>query len=153
MAPLIQSIIDIVDRRLEQMAETRSLVPFKPILDRVLVQEIKHEENRVVAAGADGKEIVQSQHFQKQSDRGVVVAVGDGIAMGGVFLEIPLQLGQVVIMGEYGREQIYLKPEDEFSTDKRLPRYFLMRCADIKGVDLRYVNQAKLAEMPVEANA
>jgi co-chaperonin GroES (HSP10) len=137
----------------EAMAETRSLVPFKPILDRVLIQEIKHEESRVVAATADGKEIVQSQHFQKESDRGIIVAVGDGIAMGGVFLEIPLQLGQVVVMGVYGREQIYLKPEDEFSTDKRLPRYFLMRCADIKGIDLRYVNQSQLQDMAVVASA
>ena len=119
--------------------ETRSLVPFKPILDRVLVQEIKYEENRVVAATADGKEIVQSQHFQKEPDRGIVVAVGDCVPMGGVCLEIPLKLGQVVVMGEYGKERIYLKPEDEFSTDKNLPRYFLIRCADIKGIDLRFV--------------
>jgi chaperonin GroES len=101
----------------------RSIVPFKPILDRVLVREILLE-NKI-------GQFDRSEHYGRESDRGTVVAIGDGVAIGGVLLPIPVAVGDVVIMGEYGRERLYLNPEDEF--DKTLPKYFLIRCADLKG--------------------
>lgn len=104
-------------------------VPLKPILDRVLVREIPIETSKII-----GTHIEASQHYQRESDRGVVVAVGDGVAMGGVFLPMPVQIGDTVIMGEYGRDKVYMRPEDEFSTDKSLPTYYLMRVADLKGI-------------------
>lgn len=103
--------------------------PFKPILDRVLVQEDPVEENQIISAG-----IVKSQHFQKsRTYRGTVLSVGDGVPMGGVLLSIPVTPGDRVILGEYGGERFYLKPEDELSTDKRAPIYWLYRVADIQG--------------------
>jgi co-chaperonin GroES (HSP10) len=124
MASLIQNMIEMVDRRLQQMADH---VAFKPVLDRVLVREIPREKSKIV-----GTHLQASEHYAKESDRAVVVAIGDGVPMGGVLMPIPFQVGDVVHLGNrYSLEQIYLKPEDE--NDPSAPKYFLVRCADLLG--------------------
>lgn len=114
----------------------RPLIPFKPVLDRILVHEIPVEENRVIAT-LGGQEIVQSQHFQKERTfRGVVVAVGDGVPMGGVIMPIPYKVGDHIRLTEFGGDRFYLKPEHETSSDKSLPIYWIYRVADTLGKDL-----------------
>ena len=67
----------------------------------------------------------------KPPDRGVVVAVGDGIPYAGLVLPIPYQVGDTVMIPDVGVERIYLNPEDEYNTEA--PKYLLVRCADTKG--------------------
>lgn len=110
-------------------------VPFQAILDRILVKRLPRPQNRVIGVGLGGQELVQTQQDSKAYDRGVVVSVGQGVPMSGVLLPIPYEIGDVVILGEYGGEQVYLDPEDEFK--KGMPEYLVYRVADTKGKDLR----------------
>lgn len=107
--------------------------PFKPVLDRVLVQEDPVQENKVIGTTAQGN-IVASQHYQKsRTYRGTVVATGTGVPMGGVLMDMPFEVGDRVWLDEFGGDRFYLNPEDEHSTDKSAPIYWIYRVSDIKG--------------------
>ena len=72
-----------------------------------------------------------------RSDRGTVKAVGDGVTMGGVFIEMPVRVGDEVFfdpdMAYAGK--IYLLPSDQNRTD--LPEYLELRVGDLLGRALR----------------
>lgn len=102
---------------------------FRPILDKILVEEIPVEESRIATPG--GMKLERHGNFVKKSNRGRVLAVGDGVPMGGILMPMPYKPGQVVQCSEYGREHIYLKAEDEF--DKTAPKRYLIRVADTHG--------------------
>lgn len=102
---------------------------FKPVLDNVLVKELPVPEKRIITG-----EIVASDHYAKgRTYRGTVVAVGDGVPMGGVVMPMPYQVGDLIKLGEFGGEAFYFNPEDEYSTDKNAPKYWLYRVADTQG--------------------
>lgn len=101
---------------------------FRCVLDRILLEEIAVEENRIHVPGMD---LQRSERFTKKSDRGRVLSVGSGVPMGGVLMPMPYAVGMVVKSSEYGREYIYLKPADEF--DKTIPKRYLQRVADTHG--------------------
>jgi co-chaperonin GroES (HSP10) len=111
-------------------------VKFRPVLDRILVEELPVEENRIHLPGQ--KEMIhRSERFLKKSDLARVLAVGDGVPMGGILMPMPYQVGQVVKCSEYGRKYVLLDPADELGTAKgEIPKRYLIRVADTDGEKL-----------------
>ena len=109
----------------------RTSVGFTPVLDRVLVREIKTEaQTKLLLRGGFKLDLAQVDH--RESFMGEVVGLGDGVPMGGVLMPMPFKLGQVIRYGKYGKEKILLSAEDEFDTEAAV--YYLLRTADIKGI-------------------
>lgn len=130
MASLESMLHDIPDIR-----PRREVVAFRPVLDRILVEEIPVEDNRIHLPGQ--MEIHRSERFLKKSDLGRVLAVGDGVPMGGILMPMPYKVGDVVKCSEYGRKYILLDPDDELGTAKgEIPKRYLIRVADTDGQKL-----------------
>jgi co-chaperonin GroES (HSP10) len=112
----------------------REEVKFKPVLDRIFVEEIPVKESRIVTAG--GLALERSERFEKKPMTGRVLAVGDGVPMAGVLLPMPYAVGQVVRCSEYGREYVNLKTGENGvnAFQQGEPRTFLIRVADTHGV-------------------
>lgn len=72
---------------------------YQPMNDRVLLREIVEEETALV---------VTPDAFKQKSNRGRVIAVGEGMVIGGVLRPINLKPGDTVLFGEYGAEPIEL---------------------------------------------
>lgn len=109
-------------------------VPFRPVLDRILVQEIPVEESRIVTPGG-GLKLERSERFEAKPMSGKVLAVGDGVPMAGVLMPMPYKPGQVVRCSEYGREYINLRTGQNgvnaFHKDEA--KTYLIRVADTHG--------------------
>lgn len=112
----------------------RSTVPFRPVLDRILVEEIPVEESRIVTPGG-GLKLERSERFEAKPMTGIVLAVGDGVPMAGILMPMPYKVGQVVRLSEYGREYINLRTGQNgvnaFHKDEK--KTFLIRVADTHG--------------------
>jgi len=107
------------------------IFPRKPLLDRIIVREIPIEEYYEQPKGVTVD--LQNSHIKERSDRGVIVAVGDCVPMGGVVLAMPVSVGDVVFFDEFCLcDPVYLNPADKNRTD--LPKYWQMRVGDLKGV-------------------
>lgn len=108
--------------------------PRKPFLDRVIVEVTPIEQIFEQAA----IEIdLKNEHTRVRSDRGIVKAVGDGVAMAGVFIEMPVQVGDEVFFDPdtaYAG-MIYLLPSDQYKNG--LPTYLELRVGDLQGRALR----------------
>jgi co-chaperonin GroES (HSP10) len=106
--------------------------PRKPFLDRVIVREIPLEEiyrQDSIAIPLDDARV------KDQSDRGVVVAVGDCVPMSGCLLEMPVRVGDVVFFEDTSLyDPVYLNPADKRRND--LPKYWQIRVGDLKGYDV-----------------
>jgi co-chaperonin GroES (HSP10) len=109
--------------------------PRKPFLDRVIVEvtPIKEifEQNEKIEIPLDDERV------KYRSDRGIVRAVGDGVAMAGVFIEMPVQVGDEVFFDPdtayAGR--LWLLPSDQNRSD--LPEYLELYVGDLLGRSLR----------------
>jgi co-chaperonin GroES (HSP10) len=90
---------------------------FRPILDRVLVRR---------SAPPQDSTIVTPDAYQQQSNEGVVVAIGDFVAIGGQTFPLSqfIRVGDRVRFGEYNAET--------FDEKERL---VLVRIQDIRGVE------------------
>lgn len=99
----------------------------KPLLDNVIIREIPWKDFQLEMTG-----IATPENRRGSADRGEVVAVGDGIAMAGVLLPMPVKVGDIVQFGEYGLDQVWEKPEDRYKPD--LPKYYKVRVADLHGI-------------------
>lgn len=107
--------------------------PRKPLLDRVIVREIPIKEYYRQPEGVTVD--LDNAHIKERSDRGEVVAVGDCVPMGGVILPMPVSVGQIVTFEDTCMvSPIYLNPADK--NDATLPKYWLMRVADLNGIVL-----------------
>ena len=109
--------------------------PRKPLLDRIIVREIPIEDfwdNNTFQLPGKGE--VGESHFKERSDRGVVMAVGDGVPIGGVILLMPVKVGDVVFFDDlaFDADRVYLNPADRLRYD--LPRYAQIRVGDLQGV-------------------
>jgi co-chaperonin GroES (HSP10) len=107
----------------------------KPFLDRVIVQVTPIKE---IFQQSSSIEIpLDDERVKYRSDRGIVKAVGDGVAMAGVFIEMPVQVGDEVFLDPdtayAGR--IYLLPSDQNRSD--LPEYLELYVGDLLGRSLR----------------
>ena len=110
----------------------------KPFLDRVIVEVTPVE--KFFQQSESGIEIpLDDQRVKYRSDRGIVRAVGDGVAMAGVFIEMPVQVGDEVFFDSDNAYagQIWLLPSDKNRRD--LPEYLEIRVGDLLGRSLRKV--------------
>jgi len=106
----------------------------KPFLDRVIVEvtpvEQFFEQSKVEIPLDDAR-------VKYRSDRGIVRAVGDGVAMAGVFIDMPVQVGDEVFFDSDNAYagQIWMLPSDK--NKKGLPEYLEIRVGDLLGRGLR----------------
>jgi co-chaperonin GroES (HSP10) len=101
--------------------------PLKPLLDRVIVREIPVKEYFRIDEQSSHIDL-DNENIKVLSDRGSVEAVGMNAAT-------HLVVGDIVMFDEFARnDEIYLNPADKYRSD--LPRYFQIRVADLKGVDV-----------------
>ena len=106
--------------------------PRKPFLDRVIVEVtpiekfFEQSESGVVVPLEDAR-------VKFRSDRGIVRAIGDGVAMAGVFIDMPVQVGDEVFFDSDNAYagQIWLLPSDKNRRD--LPEYLELRVGDLLG--------------------
>jgi co-chaperonin GroES (HSP10) len=124
------------------------MFPRKPFLDRVIVEvtpvEKFFEQSGVVIPLDDAR-------VKYRSDRGVVRAIGDGVAMAGVFIEMPMQVGDEVFFDSDNAYagQIWLLPSDKNKTG--LPEYLEIRVGDLLGRGLRVSEQSRPTIEQLEA--
>ena len=105
----------------------------KPLLDRIIVREIPIAEYYEQPQGFEVD--LDNANIKERTDRGVVVAVGDCVPLGGVILEMPVHVGDVVFFDEFCLcDPVYLNPAHRNRTD--LPKYWQMRVQDLKGVQV-----------------
>lgn len=108
----------------------------KPFLDRVIVEVTPVE--KFFEQSTSGVEIpLDDARVRYRSDRGLVRAVGDGVAMAGVFIEMPVQVGDEVFFDSDNAYagQIWMLPSDKMRSD--LPQYLEIRVGDLLGRGLR----------------
>lgn len=108
----------------------------KPFLDRVIVEVTPVEE--FFEQSESGINIpLQDERVRYRSDRGIVRAVGDGVAMAGVFIEMPVEIGDEVFFDADNAYagQIWMLPSDKNKTG--LPEYLEIRVGDLLGRSLR----------------
>ena len=112
--------------------------PRKPVLDRIIVREIPiaeyYEQPEGVTIDLD------NAHIKERSDRGVVVAVGDCVPLGNVTLPMPVAVDDIVFFDEYAMtDPVFLNPAHKNRSD--LPKYWQIRVADLKGIDVENRNK------------
>ena len=108
--------------------------PRKPFLDHLMVQVIPIEEIYEQLQGVVVP--LDRNNVKVLSDRGRVVAVGDGVVYGGTLLPMPVDVGDIVFFDSVGYAgQFFLKPSDEIRSD--LPVYLELRLGDLHGRALR----------------
>ena len=120
----------------------------KPFLDRVIVEVTPVE--KFFQQSESGVEIpLDDVRVKYRSDRGIVRAVGDGVAMAGVFIEMPVQVGDEVFFDSDNAYagQIWLLPSDKNRRD--LPEYLEIRVGDLLGRALR-TNEAIAARYGID---
>ena len=108
----------------------------KPFLDRVIVEVTPVE--KFFQQSESGVEIpLDDARVRYRSDRGIVRAVGDGVAMAGGFIEMPVQVGDEVFFDPDNAYagQIWLLPSDKMKTG--IPEYLEIRVGDLLGRSLR----------------
>ena len=91
------------------------MLNYQPLANFVLIQRI--DENSEMIGGIHIPEI-----GQQKSNKGRVVAVGEGRIIGGVITPIPLEEGDIVLFSKYGAEDVKLDGVD----------YLLLRYDEIK---------------------
>jgi len=117
----------------------------KPFLDRVIVEVTPVE--KFFQQSESGIEIpLDDMRVRYRSDRGIVRAVGEGVAMAGVFIEMPVQVGDEVYFDSDNAYagQIWMLPSDKNRSD--LPEYLEIRVGDLLGRGLR-VNERLESEV------
>jgi chaperonin GroES len=92
------------------------MVRYQPLANFVLIQRIDE------ALDATPGGIVIPEIGKVKSNKGRVVAVGEGRVIGGQLVPIPLSEGDIVLFSKYGAEEISLDSQD----------YLLLRYDEIK---------------------
>lgn len=93
----------------------QEMLGYEPLANFVLIQRIEEE------GGVQGG-IIIPEIGQQKSNKGRVVAVGEGRVVGGVIVPIPLTPGDIVLFSKYGAEDVKLDGVD----------YLLLRYDEIK---------------------
>ena len=118
----------------------------KPFLDRVIVEVTPVE--KFFQQSESGIEIpLDDVRVRYRSDRGIVRSVGDGVAMAGVFIEMPVNVGDEVYFDSDNAYagQIWLLPSDKNRRD--LPEYLEIRVGDLLGRGLRVAERLQTEVM------
>jgi co-chaperonin GroES (HSP10) len=124
------TIQQAIEKAAPQLAAALSTpFPRKPFLDRVIVRETPLAE---IYEASNLELPLDDARRKDRSDRGIVVAVGDFVPMGGVVLPMPVKVDAEVYFDEYAlTDPVYLLPSDKYRHD--LPRYWQIRVGDLKG--------------------
>jgi chaperonin GroES len=93
----------------------RKMLNYQPLADFVLIERI--EENNDMQGG-----ILLPEIGQQKSNKGRVVAVGEGRIVGDRIIALPLSTGDTVLFSKYGAEEVKLDGVD----------YLLLRYDEIK---------------------
>lgn len=91
------------------------MLNYQPLADFVLIERI--EENNDMQGG-----ILLPEIGQQKSNKGRVVAVGEGRIVGDRIIALPLSTGDTVLFSKYGAEEVKLDGVD----------YLLLRYDEIK---------------------
>ena len=91
------------------------MIRYQPLANFVLIERI--DENLETIRG-----IVIPEIGQVQSNKGRVIAVGEGRIIGSQLVPIPLEEGDIVLFSKYGAEDVKLDGKD----------YLLLRYDEIK---------------------
>ncbi len=111
----MESQISVVDTRPDR---TKTYDPPKPILDRLLVRRLATEEQTGFAI---------PEKYRQHTNRGVVIAIGDGVILGGDYcrMEDFVNPGDIVKYGEYTSERF--GPDDD--------ELYIIRLQDVRTVE------------------
>jgi hypothetical protein len=102
-------------------------------LDVLLIEEIPERDSQSTGmSGIDGQEIVRTQRAARVPQTGRILSLDTKFPMAGVWVDMPYSIGDVVQTNEFGRDYIYLDPDDEFRKDAT--RYYLIHYADVQGL-------------------
>ena len=103
--------------------------PFRPILDRVLIRRVE------AVATPDGFAIPEK--YRQHTNRGVVIAVGDGVVLGTQWRPMKhyLSVGDIVLFGEYTAEK-FVQGNEEL---------YIVRLQDVRGVERKKRNDSDRA--------
>lgn len=115
--------IAIEDTRMSQKQDSaKKYEPFRPILDRLLCRRL--EDAEVGKIGVPDK-------FRQQTNKFEVLAVGDGVYIGGQFIRMPVEVGDKILAGEYNAEK-FVKDGVELH---------IIRVQDVRGVERLICNE------------
>lgn len=92
------------------------MIRYQPLSNFVLIQPIDDALDK--SAGG----IVIPEIGQVKSNKGRVVAIGDGFVVGDKIMPIPLEEGDIVLFSKYGGEEVKLDGTD----------YVLLRYDEVK---------------------
>lgn len=91
---------------------------FRPILDRIIVKRLDE---------CDETGITVPKKYRQHSNKGIVVAIGDFVVLGG--LRVPLSdlvnVGDIVLVGEYNSEKFEKDGEE----------LWIVRLQDVRGIE------------------
>jgi chaperonin GroES len=95
----------VIDRRpkYDGSPKPKSTTTYVPLNDRILLKRVTEKSDSLVQI---------ADTYQQPSNKGEVVAVGDGMLIGGELRPIPLKVGDVVLFGQFNAEDISLEGED-----------------------------------------
>jgi co-chaperonin GroES (HSP10) len=106
----------------------------KPFLDRVIVEVTPIKEFFKQSATIEIP--LDDPRMKYRSDRGTVVAVGDGIAMAGVFIEMPVQVGDEVFFDSDNAYAGKILMDYPFDSESGM-EFLEIRVGDLLGRSLR----------------
>lgn len=89
----------------------------KPLGDRVIIKQDEAEET--TASG-----IILTSNSKEKPQRGEVIAVGEGKYIDGKLVPVPVSVGDKVVYGKYGGQEITVDGED----------YMILRSDDLYAV-------------------
>ncbi len=89
----------------------------KPLGDRVIIKQDEAEET--TASG-----LILTSNSKEKPQRGEVVAVGEGKYVDGKLVAVPVKVGDKVVYGKYGGQEITVDGED----------YMILRSDDLYAV-------------------
>lgn len=110
------------------------MLDIEPLGDRVLVKRI--DEDAEMQRGLHVPNIAQVK-----SNKGRVIAVGDGRLIGNQLLPIPLAPGDIVLFSKYGAVEVSLEGE-EYLILRYDEIYFKQKLVVTAGGDSRFVHGA-----------
>lgn len=113
------STFQVEDSRLSQQIQAKAesqYEPFRPILDRVLIRRVEDEQKSKLGL---------PEKYRQQTNKGLVLEVGDGVYIGGAVLPMPVKPGDIVLFGEYNAERFEKDGEE----------LWLVRVQMIRGVE------------------
>jgi chaperonin GroES len=95
----------VVDRRAKYdgTPRTKAKTTYVPLNDRVLLRRVEDKTDSLVQI---------ADTYQQPSNKGEVVAVGDGMLLGNHLVPIPLKPGDVCLFGNFNAEEITLDGDD-----------------------------------------